>query len=606
MQRTPMASSTCRPPARAAAAARPALGLALLAVAALALAPPAGAEVSPALRDVLARTPAGQPVAVIVTLARQVDTGAYVGQPAALLTAARRLADRTQPPVIAAAGVPAQRFWITNALAIAAPRAAIERLAAMPAVGRIDADPLVSAGGALATPAPPAEGASAAAAAAGPGDGDARPLDLIRARAVWRDFGITGAGIRVGSIDSGVDPDNPDLAGKIVAWRDFVGNRTSPYDDSGHGTHTIGTMVGGSAQGAPIGVAPGAKVLVAKALDENAAGQGATLLAAGQWMTDPDGNPATNDFPAVVCNSWTAGDANDPWFDQVVRTWLAVGIVPVFAAGNTGPGASTMGSPGSYPSSLAVAAVDDSPAVASFSSRGPVSWDNRDRTGPAAGTVLVKPDVAAPGVGIVSTLGHGYGTYSGTSMAAPHVAGVAALMKQANGGLGAPEIAQILRDTATDLGPPGNDTGTGSGLVDALAAVAAALGRPIPAVAAAPAASTASRPAGTTPPATGAAPRAPSLSRVAAARLVSRARGALVVRGKLSGRGRVVATLRPAGLRGAGAGATVTRSLRAGTFRILVPVRLAAVGSYRLTLTPTSASGRPVGRPVVRPVRVMS
>jgi subtilisin family serine protease len=585
--------------------ARLARAPALVALVALALAPTAGAEVSPELRDVLARTAAGKPVAVIVTLAQQVDPAAYAGQPAALLEAERRLADGTQPPVIAAAGLPARRFWVTNAVALAAPRVTIERLAAMGAVGRIDADPLVRAGDALSTPPPDAEGASGIAAASVPGVGDAKPLDLIRARAVWSNFGVTGTGVRVGSIDSGVDPDNPDLAGKIVAWRDFVGNRSSPYDDSGHGTHTIGTMVGGSVQGAPIGVAPGARVLVAKALDENAAGQGATLLAAGQWMTDPDGNPATNDFPAVVCNSWTAGDANDPWFDQVVRTWLAIGIVPVFAAGNTGPGASTIGSPGSYPSSLSVAAVDDSPTVAGFSSRGPVTWDNRDRTGPAAGTVLIKPDIAAPGVGIVSTLGTGYGTYSGTSMAAPHVAGVAALMKQANPGLGAPEITQIMRDTATDLGPGGTDSMTGSGLVNALAAVATAMGRPVPATIVPPAAIP-SRPAGTTPPATGAAPRAPSLSAISAARRISRGRGALVVRGRLSGRGRLVAALRPIGLRGAGAGLTVARSLARGAFRLVVPVRLTAPGRYRLTLTPASTSGRPVGRAVVRTIQVIN
>jgi len=597
-RRTPMARSTDGAP-YAAGSMRLASLVALAALAALAAAPMARADVTPALRGALAGTPAGQPVAVIVTLARQVDPGAYAGQPQALLEAERRLADRTQPPVIAAAGLPAQRFWITNAFAMKAPQDTIERLAAMPAVGQVDVDPVVDAGDTISTPDPTAVAASAIAATSGPGAGDLAPLNLIKARAVWSTFGITGAGVRVGSIDSGVDATNPDLAGKIVAWRDFVGNGPTPYDDNGHGTHTIGTMVGGDANGAPIGVAPGAKVLVAKALDENAAGQGATLLAAGQWMTDPDGNPATNDFPAVVCNSWTAGDANDPWFDQVVRTWLAIGIVPVFAAGNTGPAASTLGSPGSYPSSLSVAAVDDDAAVASFSSRGPVDWANRDRTGPAAGTMLVKPDVAAPGVGIVSTLGTGYGTYSGTSMAAPHVAGVVALIKQANPSLGASDIVQILRSTATDLGPPGQDDDTGSGLVNALAAVATAMGRPVPAAAAAP-------PAAAAPTTTGAqAARAPTLSAVAAAGKVSRRRGALVVQGRISARGRLVAVLRPARAHGAAGGLTVSRTLAGGRFRIVVPVRFSAPGAYRLTLTPSASPGKPVGRAVVRRVQVI-
>jgi subtilisin family serine protease len=245
--------------------------------------------------------------------------------------------------------------------------------------------------------------------------------------------------------------------------------------------------------------------------------------------------------------------------------------------------------------------VDDTPSVASFSSRGPVLWDNRDSTGPAAGSVLAKPDIAAPGVGIVSTLGTGYGTYSGTSMAAPHVAGVVALMRQANPGLSAADVAQILRSTATDLSPAGQDGQTGAGLVNALAAVSTAMGRPASASIVPP--TTSSGTSGTGPPARGATPRAPSLVSVAVARRVSRARGALVVRGRLSARGRLVAVLRPARIRGA-SGLTVARTLRAGAFRIVVPVRLSAVGAYRLTLTPAAAGGRPVGRTVVRPVQV--
>src|SRR5207253_1291343 len=79
--------------------------------------------------------------------------------------------------------------------------------------------------------------------------------------------------------------------------------------------------------GAPIGVAPGATVVVAKAMDAAGAGRGSDLIAAAQWMTDPDGNAATDDFPVAVNNSWSADDANDPWFDQVVRSWVALGIL---------------------------------------------------------------------------------------------------------------------------------------------------------------------------------------------------------------------------------------------------------------------------------------
>ena len=167
-----------------------------------------------------------------------------------------------------------------------------------------------------------------------------------------------------------MDADHPDLAGKVVAWRDFVNGRPTPYDDEGHGTHTIGTMVGGAAGGAPIGVAPGARVVVAKALDHNGAATISTLLAAAQWITDPDGIPSTADFPTVVNASWgtPAGPADDALL-PLIRRWRELGIVPVFAAGNTGPRGS-VGLPAAYPETFAVGALGPGGHVAAFSSRG--------------------------------------------------------------------------------------------------------------------------------------------------------------------------------------------------------------------------------------------
>jgi subtilisin family serine protease len=448
-------------------AGRRAAGAALLLALPLLVPPPqARADLGPGLREQLASAPADRPLAVIVTLARQVRPARYAGRPAELIAAERRLADATQPAVIAVAGVPARRFWITNALALAAPPATIRRLAAHPAVGRVDLDATVRI--------------SVTAPQPTPGAGAAAPLDAIGARTVWG-MGVTGLGIRVGSIDTGVTATNRELVGRVAAWRDFVKGQAAPYDDSGHGTLTIGTMIGGSATGAPIGVAPGAQVVVAKAIDGTGAGNASNLIAAAQWITDPDGNPATADFPVVVNNSWTGTGANDTWFRQAVQTWVAAGILPVFSAGNGGPGAGTVGSPASYPESLAVGAVDDARAVASFSSRGPVVWQNTDALGPPAGTALVKPDLAAPGVGIVSTLSTGYLTYTGTSMAAPHVAGAAALVKQANPALTGVQIGQLLRETATPLGSAVPNPETGAGLVSALAAVTRAISRPPPA-----------------------------------------------------------------------------------------------------------------------------
>jgi len=578
-------------------------GALVIALGGLLAAQPAFGAVSSDLRARMAGVAPNERLPVIVTLARQIDPNRYSGRPGALIRAERALSDATQRPVIRIAGLPTRRFWISNAVALSAPPATIARLDRLPAVANVDVDPRVRAGDSgplLSAPVPRTEAVIGSVQSvnsdASPGAGDTAPLDAIGARAVWGSFGVTGAGIRLGSIDTGVDPANADLAGKIVGWHDFVGGQPTPYDDNGHGTHTIGTMVGGSAQGAPIGVAPGARVIVAKAMGADGGGLGSNLLAAAQWMLDPDGNPATNDFPAAIDNSWTADDANDTWFDQVVRTWLAAGIVPVFAAGNSGPAPSTIGSPGSYPSSLAVAAVDDTRTVASFSARGPVVWQDADATGPAAGTVLAKPDLSAPGVGIVSTVGTGYLSYSGTSMAAPHVAGVAALVKQANPGLSAEQIEQLLRQTATDLGPPGQDPDYGAGLVNALAAVSAALGRSAPA--AAPPVAT---------PAPAAAPSGPVLRDVHVVMRTGRGRRSLTIRGRLLRPARLRAVLTP-GVRSARVQAAATpasaRSAPAGPFQLVLSLAGARPGRYRLVLTASDAADRPLGSALTKTVAV--
>jgi subtilisin family serine protease len=408
---------------------------------------------------------------------------------------------------------------------------------------------------------------------------------------VWSAYGLTGAGVRVGSIDTGVNAAHPDLAGKVVGWRDFVNGRAAPYDDNGHGTHTVGTMVGGSAGGSPIGVAPGARVVVAKAMNANGVGAGSNLLAAAQWMTDPDGNPATADYPSVINGSWTTGDANDPWFRDMVRQWIALGIVPVFAAGNGGPGAGTVGSPASYPESVAVGAIDQSPALAAFSARGPILWRDLDGSGPAPGTVITKPDLVAPGVGITSSVGSGYLAYSGTSMASPHVAGVVALMRQAAPDLGALQVEDILRRTATPAaGDPG---GWGAGEVNAPAAVRAAGAAPL---ALAP---SAAAPVAATPDA---ARRVASPARRATPRLIGgRVRRsvplrthALVLRGRLTAPARIAVTLEPTGRRPR---ALHRRPLgrphvvRAGAVRLGVPLRRPSPGAYRLVVRLTRVDG---------------
>lgn len=425
------------------------------------LSPTALAGTTEALDRRLATTPPQGRVAVIATLDRQVDGDRYEGRPEVLLRALRRTAGATQPGVVDAVDGPVRRYWLVNAVAFSGTPGEVRAVAADPAVDAVDLDAAVriADAGPLSTAPFPDAGAGNWGLAA------------IRVPAAWAAFGLRGGGVRVGTIDTGLDPAARDLAGKVVAWRDFVGSGPTPYDDNGHGTHTAGTIAGGAEGGAPIGVAPEARLVVARAMDSSGVGPGSALLAAAEWMTDPDGDPATADHPAVISNSWAASTANDTWFRPMMRRWLELGIVPVFAAGNSGPEQGTIGSPAGYPEALAVGAIDSDGVVPRFSARGPIVWQDADGLGPAAGTVLAKPDLVAPGVGIVSSVGSGYAAYSGTSMAAPHVAGIAALLRQADPALPPRAIAEALRASAVDVDAPGVDPASGAGRVDALRAL---------------------------------------------------------------------------------------------------------------------------------------
>ncbi|MEQ1878773.1 MAG: S8 family serine peptidase [Bdellovibrionia bacterium] len=284
---------------------------------------------------------------------------------------------------------------------------------------------------------------------------------------------LDGTGVLVGHIDTGVDGNHPALKGKVHQF--FDGKKIAPPSDSdSHGTHTAGTILGGNRTNILIGVAPNAKLVSAgflRDLDE--------ILRGMQWMLDPDGNPATDDAPKMVSNSWRvwhdSGMEVGPLY-RAVSSWEAAGIVPVFAGGNEGPRDRTLGHPSQHTHTMSVAATGPDGKPAGFSSRGPGTHEGKE---------VQKPDIAAPGVDVLSSIpGARYSKLSGTSMATPQVAGAIALLIQANARLTPPQIRDILRNSALPL--DGQAAGTwnnvlGFGKMNIYQAVKAVLGAARPA-----------------------------------------------------------------------------------------------------------------------------
>lgn len=309
-------------------------------------------------------------------------------------------------------------------------------------------------------------------------------LENINAYAVWDTYGLDGTGIVVGMIDTGIHYEHEALLEKwrgynaygdydsIYNWFDAVNGETMPYDipEICHGTHVMGTVLGGHPEtNNLIGIAPGAKWIAAKAFEADG-GWDHDILSAAQYLlapTDVDGNPNPSMAPDIINNSW-GGDAGiDEWFRPMVQNWRAAQILPVFAAGNTSGGSSpgSVSAPANYPESVAVAAIDIDNLRAGFSNQGPGPYDD------------LKPDVSAPGVAIRSSVIGGYeASWSGTSMASPHVAGAAALLLQADTGLTVDQVEAILFDTAIPLTdsqyPESPNYGYGRGIINAFDAVA--------------------------------------------------------------------------------------------------------------------------------------
>jgi len=331
-------------------------------------------------------------------------------------------------------------------------------------------------------------------------------LQRINADDVWK-IGYTGTGMVVGSIDTGVRYTHDSLEDQYRGnqggsfnhaydWWDAVNRRGTPYDDHSHGTHTTGIMVGDDGGSNRIGVAPGAKWIACKGLAGDGSGNGNHLLACAQFMlapTDLSGSNANPDWrPHVINNSW--GDCEktyNNWFEDAIDAWHAAGIYPVFAQGNAGncsygtpPGLDTVGNPArSYHVTAVGSTGNNNGAYATHSNWGPT--DDRDRINPL-GFPWIKPQVVAPGVSVLSAVSGGdtqYALWTGTSMSAPHVAGLVALLWQASPGLrGDYAATETLIQNTADAIPyatghgdegPGNvpNHATGWGEIDALAAV---------------------------------------------------------------------------------------------------------------------------------------
>lgn len=280
-------------------------------------------------------------------------------------------------------------------------------------------------------------------------------LEKIKATNVWGEYGLKGEGIVIGIMDSGVDGAHEALAHNYrgrdgnhqYSWIDVSGqNYTTPQDGYGHGTHVAGTAVGGG-KGEPIGVAPEAEWIAAKIFTDGGSATISGIHRAFEWFMAPGGDPSK--APHIVNNSWGNPNTYNMEFYEDVQAWVAAGIFPLFAAGNEGPGAQTVGSPGSFPESFTIGATDSNDQVASFSSRGPVYWIDEEGNQQR----LLKPNVTAPGHQVYSAWpavrGQGkYNTISGTSMATPHVAGAIALLLQANPNLSVEAIKDLLSRTA--------------------------------------------------------------------------------------------------------------------------------------------------------------
>ncbi len=433
--------------------------------------------ISPELDRIIGSGSSSEDIEVIINLAGKTDILAHSDKDRktrrqTIVSELRARAELSQVPVrsfLNALGAKKIKpLWIKNAVAAAVPAYTVAALAALPGVESVVSDGVISL--------PVVQDGAASLTQWN--------IDRIKAPALWAE-GITGSGVVVANMDTGVFRDHPDLSGNYRGGADSWYNpftdplnasqcaspglcsacelSTLPCDELGHGTGTMGVMVAGSSG---IGVASGASWIAAKIFNSSGHSRKSIIHQAFQWLLDPDGSPATDDAPDIVNASWadnTAGPCDIEYASDLAAL-RASGIGVVFAAGNSGPAPATSVSPANNPGAFAVGTTDINNAVASFSSRGPSACD---------GSVF--PHVVAPGVNITLASHTGsYVTRSGTSFSAPHVSGSMALLLSAFPSLTPTEMEASLQQTAFNIGAPVSvpNITYGYGLVDVSRALA--------------------------------------------------------------------------------------------------------------------------------------
>jgi subtilisin family serine protease len=402
--------------------------------------------------NVLSATTGGQTTPIVILLADQADVSAAYSikdQDARGWFVYNTLASHaasTQTSLkdyLNAQGVAFQSFWAANMIATNANRQLVEALAARPDVARVDSNlptrwiepPAVEKFGVTQN---------------NPNSTEAVEWGVqnVNAPSLWA-LGFTGQNIVIGGFDTGIrwshnvlKPKyrgwNGSVADHNYNWRDAIHsgggdcgpNTMAPCDDSGHGTHTVGTVVGDDGNGNQVGVAPGARWIGCRNMNQGN-GTPSSYTECFQFAIAPTdltgSNPNPSLRPHVLNNSWTCpaseGCVTRIELETIVNNTLAAGIFVVVSAGNAGPSCSTVNDPPSiYSASFSVGATDINNALASFSSRGPSTFYDPN---------LLKPNISAPGVNVRSatrTSDAAFSSLSGTSMAGPHVAGVVALL----------------------------------------------------------------------------------------------------------------------------------------------------------------------------------